>query len=102
MVQDRLFGYRQEGLVGALATFHTGFLAYPANPFVGAGGRVAFLAGIVVPPQLGIHIVPTPEEMEKKGDLVLRRQRCWCGYGRGGSRCCAIRILIVAYKEAFP
>ena len=74
MIQDHVGGYRQKGLVGALATSHLGFFAYTANLFIGAGRRVAFLAGLLVLPQLGIDIISASEETKKKGNLVVWRE----------------------------
>ena len=71
MVQNCVGGYRQETFIGALATFDPRLFANPANPFVGAGRRVAFLAGFLVLPKPGIHIVSASEETEKKGDLII-------------------------------
>lgn len=72
MVQDCVGCYWQEGLVGAPAALYPGFFAHPAHPFIGAGRRVAFLAGLLVLPQLGIHILSASEEPEKESDFVLR------------------------------
>ena len=71
VIQNHIGRYRQEGLVGALTTFHPGFFAHPANPFIGTGGRVTFLARFLILPQSGKHIVPAAEEPEKKDDLFL-------------------------------
>lgn len=38
MVQNCFSRQWQEGLIGALAIFDPGLFAYPANPFIGAGG----------------------------------------------------------------
>ena len=86
-------------MVGTLATFHSGFLAYPANPFVSAGRRIAFLAGLVVLPQFGIHIVQTSEETEKKGDLIAWSKNRSGGNLMSGNATWTVYVLMSTYFE---
>jgi len=81
MVEDDLVGDREEGPVGTPAALHAGFLANSAHPFVGTNGGVAFPAGLGFFPQSREDVLPAPEEVPEKGDLL---SVCGRGLGREG------------------
>ena len=61
MVEDDLIGERQKCLVRALAAFYPGFFADAAYPFVAAGRRLSFPAGLRTHPEQRKDIIPATE-----------------------------------------
>jgi hypothetical protein len=88
-------------LAWALTTFHTRLFPYPANLFVGVGRRVAFLAGLLVLPQLGIDIVPTSQETEKKGDLIVWSENRSGGDLTSENATWTVEVLVETIFETF-
>lgn len=63
-------GHWEERAVWADGAFDPRLFADAANPLVGAGGRVAFAAGLFVLVASRIHVLPPPEQRAEKRDLV--------------------------------
>lgn len=70
MVEDDLVGDGEERPVGTPAALHAGLPANSAHPFVGTNGGIAFPAGLRFFPQSREDVLPAPEEVPEKSDLL--------------------------------
>ena len=61
MVEDNLIADRQKCLVLALTALHPGFFADATYPFIAAGRRISFPAGLRTHPEQWKDIVPATE-----------------------------------------
>ena len=71
MVKEDLIIEWKKCLIRALAAFHPGLFADATYPFIAAGRRIPFPAGLRTYPEQRKDIIPTPEQFAKQRDLSL-------------------------------
>ena len=70
MPLDHIVRDRDEGLMRALPAFDLWLAAYPLDPFIGAGGRIAGLGDLLVFPADREYVGATYEQAPKERDLI--------------------------------